>query len=139
MNINIYIHTYIHYLSYQVQTCIYFLQLSVYRFSTLPVRPSYFCLLTALCSVVHLSEMYPIVKGLSALLFGTLFLNRSALLILSLFSDPELKLTFSVLLLNSFNLSAGICVSHPLISSIVDKWMFFHCFVIVILFCNNVL
>ena len=40
-----------------------------------------------------------IVKGLShipPLLLGTLFLSRSALLIMSLLSDPELKLTFSV-------------------------------------------
>ena len=56
------------------------------------------------------------------LLLGTLFLNRFALLILSLLSDPELKLTFSVLSLNSLNLSVFICISHPFISCIVDEW-----------------
>ena len=48
-------------------------------------------------SVVHLSVQYPMVKCLShtlRLLLGTLFLSRSALLIMSLLSDPELKLTF---------------------------------------------
>ena len=47
-----------------------------------------------------LSVQYPMVKGLShtpPLLLGTLFLTRSALLIMRLHSDPELKPTFSVL------------------------------------------
>ena len=62
-------------------------------------------LLTTLSSVVHLSVQYPLVKGLShipPLLLGTLFLGRSAFLIMSLLSDPELKLTFSVLPINLF-------------------------------------
>ena len=45
-----------------------------------------------------------------SLLLGTLFLSRSALLIMSLLSDPELKLTFSVLPINGLNLSFVICV-----------------------------
>ena len=56
--------------------------------------------------VVHLSVPYPMVKDLShtpPLLLGTLFLSRSALLIVSLLSDPELKLTFSVLPTNCLN------------------------------------
>ena len=67
-------------------------------FTPLPV--SFAQVLTTLSSVVHLSVQYPMVKGLShipPLLLGTLFLSRSALLIKSLLSDPELKHTFSVL------------------------------------------
>ena len=59
-------------------------------------------------SVVLLSVQYPMVKDLShtpPLLLGTLFLSRSTLLILSLPSVPELKFTFSVLPINSLNLS----------------------------------
>ena len=62
-------------------------------FTPLPV--SFAHVLTTLSSVVHLSVPYPMVKDLShtpPLLLGTLFL------IVSLLSDPELKLTFSVLL-----------------------------------------
>ena len=54
----------------------------------------------------------------SALLFGTLFLNMSALRILSLLLDPVLKFTFSVLL---FNLSVVISVSRSFISCVVDE------------------
>ena len=68
-------------------------------FTPLPV--SFAHVLTTLSSVVHLSVPYPMVKDRShtpPLLLGTLFLSRSALMIVSLLSDPELKLTFSVLL-----------------------------------------
>ena len=54
-------------------------------FTPLPV--SFAHVLTTLSSVVHLSVPYPIVKDLShtpPLLLGTLFLSRSALLIVSL-------------------------------------------------------
>ena len=64
-----------------------------------PLLVSFAHFLTTLSSVVHLSVQYPMVKGLShtpPLLLGTLFLSRSAPLIMSLLSDPELKLTFSV-------------------------------------------
>ena len=68
-------------------------------FTPLPV--SFAHILTTMSSVIHLSIQYPMGKGLSPhnspLLLGTLFLNRSALLILSLLSDAKLKLTFSVL------------------------------------------
>ena len=73
-------------------------------FTPLPV--SFAHVLTTLSSVVHLSVPYPMVKDLShtpPLLLGTLFLSRSALLIVSLLSDPELKLTFSVLPTNCLN------------------------------------
>ena len=73
-------------------------------FTPLPV--SFAHLLTTLSSVVHLSVPYPMVKDLShtpPLLLGTLFLSRSALPIVSLLSDPELKLTFSVLPTNCLN------------------------------------
>ena len=71
----------------------------------LTLRPTYLPVsfaqvLTTLSSVVHLSVQYPMVKGLShtpPLLLGTLFFSRSALLIMCLLSDPELKPTFSVL------------------------------------------
>ncbi len=74
-------------------------------FTPLPV--SFAQVLTTLSSVVHLSVQYPMVKCLShtpPLLLGTLFLRRSALLIMSLLSDPELKHTFSVLPTNCLNL-----------------------------------
>ena len=64
-------------------------------------------------SVVHLSVQYHMVKGLShtpPLLLSTLFLGRSALLILFLLSNLELKLTFSVSPFNSLNVSVVICV-----------------------------
>ena len=67
-------------------------------FTPLPV--SFAHVLTTLSSVVHLSVPYPMVKDIShtpPLLLGTLFLSRSALLTVSLLSDPELKLTYSVL------------------------------------------
>ena len=44
------------------------------------------------------------------LLLGTLFLSRSALLIMSLLSDPELKLTFPPCLLNYLHLSIVISI-----------------------------
>ena len=84
-------------------------------FTPLPV--SFAQVLTTLSSVVHLSVQYPMVKGLShipPLLLGTLFLSRSALLIKSLLSDPELKHTFSVLPTNCLNVSVVnvICFPH---------------------------
>ena len=89
-------------------------------FTPLPV--SFAHVLTTLSSVVHLSVQCPMVKGLShtpPLLFGTLFLSRSALLIMSLLSDPELKLTFSVLPTNCLNLSVVICFPQSFISCAV--------------------
>ena len=62
--------------------------------------------LTTLSSVVHLSVQYLMTKGIlhtPPLLFGTLFLSRSALLILSLLSDPELKITFVAWPINCLN------------------------------------
>ena len=62
-------------------------------------------------TVVHLSVDYHMVKGIShtpPLLLSTLFLSKSALLILSLLSNLELKLTFSVSPLNSLNLSVVV-------------------------------
>ena len=47
------------------------------------------------------------------------FLSRSALLIVSLLSDPELKLTFSVSPTNCLNLSVVICVPQSFISCVV--------------------
>ena len=92
-------------------------------FTPLPV--SFAHVLTTLSSVVHLSVPYPMVKDLShtpPLLLGTLFLSRSALLkvlIVSLPSDPELKLTFSVLPTNCLNRSVVICVHQSFISCVV--------------------
>ena len=51
---------------------------------------------------------------------------------MSLLSDPELKLTFFVLPINSLNLSVFICVS-----VLLDEWVFCQCFVTVTIFCNN--
>ena len=65
---------------------------------------------------------YPMVKGLShtpPLLLGTLFLSRSALLIMCLLSDPELKPTFSVLPTNCLNVSVVICFPQSFISCAV--------------------
>ena len=89
-------------------------------FTPLPV--SFAHVLTTLSSVVHLSVPYPMVKDLShtpPLLLGTLFLSRSALLIVSLLSDHELKLTFSVLPTNCLNLSVVICAPQSFISCVV--------------------
>ena len=83
-------------------------------FTPLPV--SFAQVLTTLSSVVHLSVQYPMVKGLShipPLLLGTLFLSRSALLIKSLLSDPELKHTFSVLPTNCLNVSVVNVICFP--------------------------
>ena len=83
-------------------------------FTQLPV--SFAQVLTTLFSVVHLSVQYPMVKGLShipPLLLGTLFLSRSALLIMSLLSDPELKHTFSVLPTNCLNVSVVNVICFP--------------------------
>ena len=88
-------------------------------FTPLPVSIAH--VLTTLSSVVHLSVPYPMVKDLShtpPLLLETLFLSRSALLIVSLLSDPELKLTFSVLPTNCLNLSVVICVPQSFISCV---------------------
>ena len=87
-----------------------------------PLPASFAHVLTTLSSVVHLSVPYPMVKDLShtpPLLLGTLFLSRSALLIVSLLSDPELKLTFSVLPTNCLNLSVVICAPQSFISCVV--------------------
>ena len=89
-------------------------------FTLLPV--SFAHVLTTLSSVVHLSIQYHEFKGLShtpPLLLGTLFLSRSALLTVSLLSNPELKLTFSVLPTNGLNLSVVICVPQSFISGVV--------------------
>ena len=83
-------------------------------FTPLPV--SFTQVLTTLSSVVHLSVQYPMVKGLShtpPLLLGTLFLSRSALLIMSPLSDPELKHTFSVLPTNCLNVSVVNVICSP--------------------------
>ena len=64
----------------------------------LPVSFAHLLTTLSLSSVVHLSVLWPMVKCLShtpPLLLRTLFVSRSALLIMSLHSDPELKLTFS--------------------------------------------
>ena len=53
------------------------------------------------------------------LLLGTLFLSRSALLIMCLLSDPELKPTFSVLPTNCLNVSVVICFPQSFISCAV--------------------
>ena len=90
---------------------------------------------------------YPMVKGLShipPLLLGTLFLSRSALLIMSLLSDPELKHTFSVLPTNCLNVSVVnvICFPQSFISCCTAGWvgeMFCQCSVtFATMFCNNV-
>ena len=89
--------------------------------------------LTTLSPVVHLSVHYPMVRGLShtpPLPLGTLFLGRSALLIMCLLSDPELKPTFSVLPTNCLNVSVVICFPQSFISCAVG-WVgvFLQCFV----------
>ena len=89
-------------------------------FTPLPV--SFARVLTTLSSVVHLSVPYPMVKDHShtpPILLGTLFLSRSALLIVSLLSDPELKLTFSVLPTNFLNVYVDICVPQSFICCVV--------------------
>ena len=91
---------------------------------TAPLPVSFAHVLTTLSSVVHLSVPYPMVKDLShtpPLLLGTLFLSRSALLIVSLLSDPELKLTSSVLPTNCLNLSVVICAPRSFISCVVGR------------------
>ena len=113
----------------------------------LPFTPrpvSFTHLLSTLSSVVHLSVPYPMVKDLSLtppLLLGIIFLSRSALLIMSLLSDPELKLTFSVLpSINCLNLSVVICTPQSFISCVVllDELVF--CDVLSMFCnCNNVL
>ena len=74
----------------------------------------------ALCSPWHVFRTLP-------LLLGTLFLSRSALLILS--SDAKLKLTFSVLPTNCLNLSVVICVPQSFISCVVGWVGVLWCFV----------
>ena len=109
-------------------------------FTPLPV--SFAHVLTTLSSVVHLSVPYPMVKDLShtpPLLLGTLFLSRSALLIVSLLSDPERKLTFSVLPTNCLNWSVVICVHQSFISCVVGWVALFFCNVMSMFCdCNNV-
>ena len=61
-------------------------------------------------------------KGLShtpPLLLGTLFLSKSALLIMCLLSHPELKPTFSALPTNCLNVSVVICFPQSFISCAV--------------------
>ena len=89
-------------------------------FTPLPV--SFAHVLTTLSSVAHLPVPYHMVKDLShtpPLLLGTLFISRSALLIVTLLSDPELKLTFSVLPTNCLNVSVVICAPQSFISCVV--------------------
>ena len=107
------------------RACICYNSLSTTSLTFLPFTPlpvSFAHVLTTLSSVVHLSVPYLMVKDLShtpPLLLGTLFLSRSALLIVSLLSDPGLKLTFSVLPTNCLNLSVVICVPQSFISCVV--------------------
>ena len=109
-------------------------------FTPLPV--SFVHVLTTLSSVVHLSVPYPMVKYLShtpPLLLGALFLSRSALLIVSLLSDPELKLTFSVLPTNCLNVSVVICaLLSPLSAVLLDESLFFCNVMSMFCNCNNV-
>ena len=108
-------------------------------FTPLPV--SFAHVLTTLSSVVHLSVPYPMVKDLShtpPLLLGTLFLSRSALLIVSLLSDPELKLTSSVLPTNCLNLSVVICAPQSFISCVVGRVALFCNVMSMFCNCNNV-
>ena len=85
-------------------------------------------------------------------LLGTLFLSKSALLIVSLLSDPELKFTFPVLPTNCLNVSVVMLLS-PLSAVLLDECLFFflmlcQCSVTVIMFfatmccnqcfCNNI-
>ena len=89
-------------------------------FTPLPV--SFAQVLTTLSSVVHWSVQYPMVKGLShtpPLLLGTLFLSKSALLIMCLLSHPELQPTFSALPTNCLNVSVVICFPQSFISCAV--------------------
>ena len=90
----------------------------------IPLPVSFAQVLTTLSSVVHLPVQYAMVKCLShtpPLLLGTLFLSRFALLIMSLLSDPELKLTFSVLPTNGLNVSFAICFPQSFISCAVGR------------------
>ena len=75
---------------------------------------------SALSSVVHLSVQYPMVKGLShtpPILLGTIFLSRSAPLIMSLLSDHELKLILTDFPMST--LSVVICASRSFIRCVV--------------------
>ena len=106
-------------------------------FTPLPV--SFAQVLTTLSSVVHLSAQYLMVKGLThtpPFLLGTLFHSRSALLIMCLPSDPELKPTFSVLPTNCLNVSVFICFPQSFISPLsVGLVGVFFCNVLS-MFCN---
>ena len=51
-------------------------------------------------------------------------LSKSAFLIMSLLSDPELKLTFSVLPTNCLNLPVVMCVNQSLSAVLMDEWLF---------------
>ena len=93
-----------------------------------------------------MAVQYPMVKGLShilPLLLGTLFLNRSDLLTLCLLSDPELKLTFSILPINFVDLSVVSCLSQSFLVCVLGELgslsMFCNCNkYFVVMFCNNV-
>ena len=58
-------------------------------------------------------------EAAATLVSAFILLSRSALLIVSLLSDPELKLTFSVLPTNCLNLSVVICAPQSFISCVV--------------------
>ena len=108
-------------------------------FKPLPVRLAH--VLATMSSVVHLSVPYPMVKDLShtpPLLLGTLFLSRSALLIMYLLSDPELKLTYSVLHTNCLNLSVVICAPQSFISCVAGRVALFCNVMSMFCNCNNV-
>ena len=79
-----------------------------------------------LSSDVHFMYVqYLKVKCLSynpPLLHGTIFLNRSALLILSLLSDPELKLTPSCLYTSWISPLLVVFLS-PLSAVLMDEWL----------------
>ena len=90
--------------------------------------------LPATIQVKHLSHTPP-------LLLATPFHSRSNLVIMSLLSDPELKLTFSVLLLEFIRCYLCFSVLYQLCRWMVSGCfvMFSQCSVTVTMFCNNVL
>ena len=63
----------------------------------------------------------------------------SAFLMLSLLSDIELKLTFSVLPINSLNVSVVICLFQSFPICLVVELVFCECVVFVTMICNDVL
>ena len=64
-------------------------------------------------------RMVKVLSQTPPILLGSPFLSRSSLLIVSLLSYPELKLTFSVSPTNCLNLSVVICVPRSFISCVV--------------------